>query len=123
MKGPAKSGAFIYAEDIKKLSDFYSTFLGMTLVRETKDLIVLSTEGLQLIVHVFPDDLSICNAPEFEKRNTIKLFFSVDSISNSRDKAKELGGLVYEKVWKNPIFSVCNAKDPEGNSFQIREFA
>ena len=35
--------------------------------------------------------------------------------------ARGLGGDVHARQWRGPGFLVCNANDPEGNIFQIRE--
>ena len=32
-----------------------------------------------------------------------------------------LGGQLFDERWQGPGFVVCNAMDPEGNVFQVRE--
>jgi len=119
MSGPAKIGALIYGKNIEGLSTFYIELLGMIKLRETNEFISLDANGLNIIIHEFPADVPT----NFDRQNTVKLFFSVNSLENSHAKVKELGGLVHKGVWKSPIFSVCNVSDPEGNIFQLREFS
>ena len=52
-----------------------------------------------------------------------RLFFTVPSIAAARSVAAALGGEVFTEQWKGPGFTVCNAMDPEGNIFQVREAA
>lgn len=123
MSGPAKSGAFIYAKDIALISNFYQEIIGMNQVHATDELVILNASGLQVIVHKLPPEVDatvVISNPPVERAASIKLFFTVGSIAETREKVKVLKGKVHSEVWQGPGFSVCNACDPEGNIFQIR---
>jgi predicted enzyme related to lactoylglutathione lyase len=38
-------------------------------------------------------------------------------------RRRQPGGEVFTEPWEGPGFRVCNACDPEGNIFQVRESA
>ncbi|WP_237132724.1 hypothetical protein [Pseudohongiella sp. O18] len=42
--------------------------------------------------------------------------------NKARETIAACGGSVMEGEWSNPVFKICNVKDPEGNHIQIREF-
>ena len=71
--------------------------------------------NLIFVVHVPPIKI-----PE-ENFNTVKIFLSVESHEEARDRVVKLGGEALEGEWSNPTFKVCNIADPEGNHIQIRE--
>ncbi len=122
MAVPAKSGAFVYAHNVSVLVDFYSMLLSANVVRQTPDLTILACEGLQLIVHELPEGIKVPPNSESPRESSIKLFFSVANLDVANQRLVELGGKTMQEVWSNPVFSVCNAVDPEGNIFQLREF-
>ncbi|MCM1982713.1 hypothetical protein [Lyngbya confervoides] len=45
----------------------------------------------------------------------------VPSLSVARADAARLGGEVFNENWRGSGFVACNAMDPEGNVFQLRE--
>jgi len=116
MSGPPKSGVILYAKNIKVLSQFYIEMFDMGKSRETDDFISLSGQGLNVVIHVPPIEIPA------ENFNTVKMFLTVESHEEARDRVKKLGGKALDGVWSNPIFKVCNITDPEGNHIQIREF-
>lgn len=116
MNGPAKNGVIVYSRSIKKLSEFYIGMFNMTLLRETDDFISVGNTAFNIVIHTPPIDI-----PE-HNFNTVKVFLTVDSHEDARTRALALGGKVFEGVWSNPVFKVCNIADPEGNHIQIREF-
>ena len=127
MPGPARAGLFIYASDKDRLSTFYQVIAGMKLLNSTPDLTVLESEDIQLLVHQIPkhiaSDITI-QVPPLRRENTaLKFFFTVPSLVVARNEAARLGGKVFTENWQGPGFVVCNAMDPEGNVFQVRESA
>ena len=82
---------------------------------------------MQLLVHETPkqvaDQIEIKSPPERRFDTALKFFFPVDSIEKTSEMITELGGVVLEDIYKGPKFNVRNVTDPEGNVFQIREFA
>lgn len=125
MTGPARAGLFIYAVDLGRLAGFYETLLGLRRVHVTPEIVVLRSSDIQLIVHAIPAPIAaritITDPPERREMSALKFFFTVPSIAAARAQAPTLGGEILEERWSGPGFSVCNAVDPEGNIFQVRE--
>ncbi len=125
MPGPAPAGLFIYAKDAKRIAHFYEILLGMTRLHSREELIVLENQNLQLLVHLIPEHIAstfeITSPPERREDTSLKFFYTVPSIAAARTVAAELGGEVFAEQWAGPGFVVCNAMDPEGNVFQVRE--
>ena len=127
MPGPARAGLFIYAKDLARLAGFYETVLGMSRLHGSEELVVLETDDIQLVVHAMPphvaSKITITSPPQWRENIALKFFYTVPSIAAARSSAAALGGAVFEAQWQGPGFRVCNAGDPEGNIFQVREVA
>ncbi|WP_241688344.1 VOC family protein [Pseudoxanthomonas composti] len=127
MSGPAQAGLFIYAKDLPRLAGFYESLLGMSRVHAASDLVVLHSPDIQLTLHAIPPaiaaSISISSPPDRREDAALKFFFTVPSIAEATAKAPALGGEVLPEQWLGSGFRVCNAVDPEGNIFQIRENA
>jgi predicted enzyme related to lactoylglutathione lyase len=127
MSGPARAGLFVYAQDLVQLASFYEAVAGMSKLHEDGELIVLQSPDIQLLVHQIPQhiaaDVVISSPPQRREETALKFFFTVPSLSEARVTASRLGGEVFNENWKGPGFVVCNAMDPEGNVFQVRESA
>lgn len=125
MPGPARAGLFIYAVDAERIATFYARIAGMTRVHERDELIVLESPDMQLLVHRIPAPIAagiVIQTPPRKREDTaLKFFFTVPSLAQARGAAAALGGAVFEENWRGPGFVVCNAMDPEGNVFQLRE--
>lgn len=114
--GPAKHGVIVYSSDIKALAGFYSALFSMQVARETSELVSLVKDGFSVIIHTPPFDMP---AAQF---SAVKLFMTVENLAEARLKAQQLGGKVFDGEWSNPIFTVCNIADSDGNVIQLREF-
>ncbi|WP_034214334.1 VOC family protein [Arenimonas metalli] len=127
MSGPARAGLFIYAKDLSRLAGFYESLLEMSRAHSSADLVVLRSADIQLTIHAIPaaiaESISISIPPEKREDAALKFFFTVPSIPEAAAKAPALGGEVLPEQWHGPGFLVCNAVDPEGNIFQVRESA
>ena len=127
MPGPARAGLFVYAKDKERLCRFYEAVAGMTRLQDTSDLTVLESPDIQLLVHQIPvhiaNEIAITVPPARREDTALKFFFTVASLAQARVEAAALGGEVWNEFWEGPGFIVCNAMDPEGNVFQVREFA
>jgi predicted enzyme related to lactoylglutathione lyase len=125
MAGPARAGAFIYAKHLERVASFYETLLPMSRLHTAAELIVLQSADIQLVIHAMPADIAatvvIASPPRLRRQTAVKLFFTVASIAEARTTAERLGGRVFAEEWQGPGFRVCNASDPEGNVFQVRE--
>ena len=127
VSGPARAGLFLYAKDLERVAGFYAAVLGMSPVRPSGELIVLNSPDIQLVVHAIPpaiaESITITTPPQRREDSAMKFFFTVRSIAAAGKIATELGGMVFPEQWAGPGFTVCNACDPEGNVFQLRESA
>ena len=127
MAGPARAGLFLYAKDLQRVGQFYEAFLGLTLVHETAEIRVLESPDIQLVVHQIPPHIAatftISTPPERREESALKFFFTGANIAKARTLAATLGGEVDAQQWQASSFIACNAIDPEGNIFQIRETA
>ena len=125
MSGPARAGLFIYAKDLARLARFYESLLGMQRVHAAGDLVVLRSPDIQLTLHAIPPhiaaSITVSSPPERREDAALKFFFTVPSFTDAAATAPGLGGDVLREQWQGPGFRVCNAVDPEGNIFQIRE--
>jgi len=116
MTPPPKSGVIIYSNNIKALSEFYIEMFNMALLRGTGDFISIGSDDFNIVIHIPPIEI-----PE-NNFNTVKLFLTVESHEQAREKVVALGGIALDGEWSNPLFKVCNIADPEGNHIQLREF-
>ena len=127
MAGPARAGALIYAHDLERLARFYEGVLAMRRLHGDADYVVLESVDIQLVIHAIPSHIAetftIASPPELREDAAIKLFFTVPSIAAAQRAALGLGGEVFEEEWNGGGFLARNARDPEGNIFQVREFA
>ncbi|WP_299491784.1 VOC family protein [Acaryochloris sp. IP29b_bin.137] len=125
MPGPAKAGLFIYAKDFNRLARFYESILMLSFIHQSDEFIILQSPDIQLNIHAMPqhiaDSITISSPPVHREQSALKFFFTVPSISAARNVAAEWGGEVFTEQWSGPGFHVCNACDPEGNIFQVRE--
>ncbi|ACV27210.1 conserved hypothetical protein [Kangiella koreensis DSM 16069] len=88
----------------------------MEVTREISDFISLERDGFNIIIHIPPIEMPQTNF------NPIKLFMTVDNLDTAKVRAQELGGQSFEGEWSNPLFTVCNIADSDGNHIQLREF-
>lgn len=125
MNGPAKSGIFIYAQDVTRLALFYQQVIGCEVQHTDDDMVVMGCPGLQLLVHRIPAEIGKTiqiESPPLKRENTaLKFFVTLNSIDAARRQARNLGGDIFAENWQGPGFVVCNAMDCEGNVFQVRE--
>jgi len=127
MSGPARAGLFVYAKDPERLAGFYESLLGMTRAHASAELVVLRSPDMQIVVHAIPASIAatiaISDPPAKRDGAAFKFFFTIASIEAAREAAPGLGGEVLSESWQAAGFRVCNAVDPEGNIFQLREIA
>jgi predicted enzyme related to lactoylglutathione lyase len=127
MAGAATSGVLIYAKDVERLSRFYETVLAMSRKYESSDLVVLNSPDAELVLHGVPPkitaSISITTPPARREQSALKPFFAVASIANARTAAAQLGGEVFDRPMSIRGYIACDACDPEGNLFQVRENA
>ena len=124
MSGPARAGLSIYALDRQRIAYFYETVLGMSRIHESSEVVVLQSSDIQLVVHRMPADsaaaISISSPPQ-HRSSALKFFFTVPDIATARSAAQAAEGDVLLEQWQGSGFVVCDACDPEGNVFHMRE--
>jgi catechol 2,3-dioxygenase-like lactoylglutathione lyase family enzyme len=110
MAGPARAGLFIYANDMDRIAAFYVAVAGMVPLHRAEDLTVLQSPDIQLLIHRIPPaiaaGITITVPPQKREDMALKFFFTVANLAEN---------------WQGSGFVVCNAMDPEGNVFQVRE--
>jgi predicted enzyme related to lactoylglutathione lyase len=122
---PARAGLFVYAKDPERLAAFYAAIAGLTRLQDVAGIIVLESPDIQLLVHAIPahiaGDITITCPPQPREDAALKFFLTVPSLDAARATALEFGGEVFSENWRGTGFIACNAMDPEGNIFQLRE--
>lgn len=125
MSSPARAGVFVYAKDLTRVAAFYAAVLGMRQVHATDEIAILASPDLQLLVHRIPAhiaaDIHIESPPIRRENSAIKFFATVPLLADADATAAALGGALFDERWHVPGFTLCNAMDPEGNIFQLRE--
>jgi catechol 2,3-dioxygenase-like lactoylglutathione lyase family enzyme len=119
--------AVLYAKNLERLAEFYTT-LGLVVDEsERGDFAVLIGPGAELsIVQVpepFASQIEISDPPQARSRTPIKLVFFVTSVDATLAAAGRLGGRIADgsKRWEFRGHAVQDAIDPEGNQYQLRE--
>lgn len=127
MTAPARAGAVLYAKDAAVLAEFYRQLLAAQQLHAEPAYFVLQSPDVQLVLHAIPEPIAstfvIASPPEPREDAAIKLFFTVPSIELARETAERFGGVVHGQAWEGDGFTACDAMDPEGNVFQLRETA
>lgn len=125
MPGPARAGILLYALDVERLADFYTAIAGMARLHASDGHIILESADIQLLVHrLTPEQAAgmVVTAPPQRRDVAVKFFLTVPSMAAAREAAQARGGDVFHDNYPGPGFLLCNAMDPEGNVFQLREF-
>jgi len=124
-----KSGAVLFAKDPQRLARFYEALADLEVTYAGDDIIVLESEGHQLLLHPIPAriarGLRITSPPTPRTEAVVKLVFAVNSIAEARARAASFGGELDppERMFEARGFRACDGCDPEGNIIQFREEA
>jgi len=127
MPSTPKPGAVVFVKNLERVAKFYEKLLSLSVVEAESGHVVLESEAIQLVLHAIPahiaESISISEPPEVREETPIKLFFPVVSIAQARASAPALGGQVgpVEQEWEFRGIRACDAYDPEGNVFQLRQ--
>ena len=120
-------GAVLYAKDVERLVEFYSSVTGVEPQSIEKRFAVFGVRTPQFVIVRIPDNiadtLDIAMPPQPREETPLKLVFGVEDIVDARGRAAELGGAVNaaEREWDFEGAKVCDGYDPEGNVFQLRQ--
>jgi hypothetical protein len=121
--------AILFAKDLAKVAGFYRGALGVTPTTSDANHTILSCGGFDLIIHQIPhpmaDSIVITIPPKRCETGTIRLNFTINSVTAARQVAASLGGEVDETapVWAAPGAKGRLGHDPEGNVFFVDESA
>jgi predicted enzyme related to lactoylglutathione lyase len=122
--GP-RQAAVLFTINMAAIARFYERVVEMRVHKADHDHVVLEKNGFRLIVHQIPEkyakNIAIAVPPKVRESGSIKLSFSVDSISRARDVAAQLGGRLYgpDREWEYDSTIVCDGWDSDGNVFQL----
>ena len=120
-------GAVLYAKDLGRLVEFYSSVADIEPQAIEEWFVVLGAKPSQFVIMRIPkriaETIDIATPPEPREDTPIKLVFGVKDIAHARDRAAELGGTMKasEREWEFEGVKVCDGPDPEGNIFQLRQ--
>lgn len=125
-RGPARSGAVIYACDLERLAAFYETALGLQRRVADAEHVVLALADTQFILHAIPPTfraLAVAgSAADPRTAAAIKPFLSVADLDAVAEAMARHGGELFPEVWQGPGFRMRNGCDCEGNVLQLREW-
>jgi predicted enzyme related to lactoylglutathione lyase len=125
MSGPARTGVLFYARNLAPVSAFYERLLDATVVHADEEHRVLQSPDVQLIIHAIPreyaDSIVIEVPPVPRTEQSVKPFFTVESLATAEAVVEQLGGVLCGPVWPGPGMKVRNVCDPEGNIVHLRE--
>jgi hypothetical protein len=119
--------AVLYAKNLERLAEFYTTSGLVIDESERGDFAVLIGPGVELSIVQVPgpiaSQIEISDPPQARSRTPIKLVFFVPSIDVTLAAAGRLGGRIGDgsKRWEFRGHAVQDAVDPEGNQYQLRE--
>jgi predicted enzyme related to lactoylglutathione lyase len=120
-------GAVLYAKDLDRLVEFYSSVAGIEPQTREKGFAILGSRPSQFVILRIPrriaDTIDIVTPPELREDTALKLVFGVEDIAHSRERAAALDGAMnaVEREWEFEGSKVCDGHDPEGNIFQLRQ--
>jgi predicted enzyme related to lactoylglutathione lyase len=120
-------GAVLYAKDLDRLVEFYSSVAGIEPQAIEKGFAMFGSRPSQFVILRSPkriaDTIDIATPPEPREQTPLKLVFGVADIAHARERAAELGGAMnaVEREWEFEGAKVCDGHDPEGNVFQLRQ--
>jgi predicted enzyme related to lactoylglutathione lyase len=120
-------GAVLYAKDLDRPVEFYSSVAGIEVQSMEKGFAILGSRPSQFVIVRIPkrisDTIDIATPPEPREDTPLKLVFGVADIADARDLAAKLGGAMNaaEREWEFEGVKVCDGYDPEGNVFQLRQ--
>jgi len=125
MPADIKPGAVIFTGDQRRLAKFYEAMTGLSVRFSDDSITVLGSDTFELVIHSLSGEPPVGQPPPARQDTYIKPFFPVKSLSEAREKAAALGGLLrsQSEEWEARGFRACEAIDPDGNVIQFREDA
>ncbi len=117
----------IYAEDLKRLANFYESVLRLAREDEADDFVLLGSASVELAVVQAPSAVSeligIHSPPRVRSETPIKPSFAVADVEAMRSAIAAAGGGLKAAgatwTWRGALH--LDGWDPEGNVFQLRQ--
>lgn len=125
METNIKPGVVIFTGDHRRLARFYEAMTGLAVSFTDDKHTVLASDTFELVIHSLSTEPAVSEPPVAREDTYIKPFFPVKALSEARQKAAALGGLLrpQNEEWSARGFRACEAIDPDGNVIQFRESA
>lgn len=107
------SEVIVYAQDLERLSSFYTGVFGLSVVEGSPDdgFVRFDTGSCNLCLHSGGEDHGGRDAP--------KVVFEVEDVAAARSYLLDHGVDVGEIRSPTPGTQVCDGVDPEGNTFSL----
>lgn len=123
MAADIATGIVIFTGNRSRLADFYQAITGLEPHYTDDQVTVLRSSSFELVIHALDAEPPTAHPPLAREDSYLKPFFPVKSLSETRQKAAELGGRLQDegKEWEARGFRACEATDPDGNVIQFRE--
>jgi predicted enzyme related to lactoylglutathione lyase len=121
--------AVLFAKDLNRVAEFYCRALGMVRGAGDESHSVLRHRGFELIVHQIPkhiaDGIEIAQPPLRRDGGSLRLDYPVESLEESRRRARSLGGDIEldPPEWADRDVNFYLGHDPEGNRFGVSQQA
>lgn len=123
-----KPSVVVFVSDLRRVGEFYRDLANMAVVVDDESVMVLETDGFQLVIHPLRGEPSAQrdgSPVRIREDSYLKVCLPVASIAAARAIASEKGGFIKpaQAEWEARGFRACDGHDPEGNIVQVRESA
>jgi catechol 2,3-dioxygenase-like lactoylglutathione lyase family enzyme len=108
--------AMIFVNDLPRMTAFYSTTLGLTIVHQIDEYVEFEAGSARFGLHQIPQELRCESSSPVRPRenNPIKLSFEVNDVETERTRLTAMGVTILTRPW-----GAYDGVDPEGNIFGI----
>lgn len=122
--GAARNGIVIFSGDAARLARFYAGVTGLPSRHDEAGVAVLASDAFELVLHALPGEAA-GKASRVRADAYVKPVFAVPLLADARARVRALGGAMAPAAdeWEGRGFRACEAVDPDGNVFQLREDA
>lgn len=115
-------GAMLFVKDFGRMVTFYGDVLGLKALERTDTWAEFDAGSARFALHAIPSQLAAeCETPSPPRpreNNPIRLDFVVPDVERERPRLEALGVTLLVRPW-----GACDAVDPEGNVFGLRDRA
>ncbi|HMS65630.1 MAG TPA: hypothetical protein PKD83_10300 [Ignavibacteria bacterium] len=114
----------LFVQDTEKLKQFYTTFLKLEVIEETKsEWVLLKSGNCSIGLHKAGVEYQVSEDEEINHESNTKIVFDTDmDIFKIREEFLKNDVKMREiRTFENYDYQLCDGEDPEGNVFQIRQ--